>query len=497
MLATVLAALLSVTPAAETPSNDAVFATGSSAGRSLSDRFADVTNAKDYGARGDGRANDAAAIQAALDATSARSPGGGLVFLPSGTYHLGTTGLSIPAGRRGVRIVGSSRSATVLTYSGSAYALTVGASSADTTDFFLSDLTIDITRGAAGSGGIHFIRCTNVDVQRLWVQGRTSGPDSGIGIFVDGSGNWTGDMTMSAVRVNGNFTKGMYLDGPAGNTSNHYVFSGMSLARTTVRPGASTIGLHWGANSGDGLLNVPDVEGYDIGYKLDGKYLYGFARSEQNGTGVIFGPASHHNVIWLQSFSDANTSQSGGLFANSLYEPAAMQWHMQRTGEGESLFRNPLDARAILALQAGSAAEQDTLVRFYDRRGTARWEAGRNSANSFVIADKANSGALRLRMTGDPNDATDIRSVGAGAVKLNVSGGSGGTEFGDGAGHVAATIDNAGVLHLGGATGPQILTGAGPPTDRSPPPGSLYLRTDGDSTSTLYVKTGASTWTPK
>src|SRR5262249_31984952 len=41
-------------------------------------------NVKDYGAKGNGRGNDTAAIQAALDA--ARDAGGGRVYLPAGTY---------------------------------------------------------------------------------------------------------------------------------------------------------------------------------------------------------------------------------------------------------------------------------------------------------------------------------------------------------------------------------------------------------------------------
>jgi hypothetical protein len=48
-------------------------------------------------------------------------------------------------------------------------------------------------------------------------------------------------------------------------------------------------------------------------------------------------------------------------------------------------------------------------------------------------------------------------------------------------------------------SGIQIKTGSGaPPTnDVRTPKGSLYLRTDGGATSTLYVKTGTNTWTAK
>jgi hypothetical protein len=47
------------------------------------------------------------------------------------------------------------------------------------------------------------------------------------------------------------------------------------------------------------------------------------------------------------------------------------------------------------------------------------------------------------------------------------------------------------------ADGPQIITGTGAPSDNSLPVGTLYLRQDGDASTTLYVKTGAATWTAK
>lgn len=59
-----------------------VTATGSTTARSLADRFADVVNVKDYGAKGDGSTVDTTAIQAAI-AT------GKTVYFPEGTYKTG------------------------------------------------------------------------------------------------------------------------------------------------------------------------------------------------------------------------------------------------------------------------------------------------------------------------------------------------------------------------------------------------------------------------
>lgn len=95
---------------------DMVIATGSTQPRSLQDRFAWVRNVKDFGAVGNGVADDTAAIQAAINA-------GGTVYFPIGTYlH---TGLAVST--RCISMIGesvtysySSTKGVNLVYNGSA-----------------------------------------------------------------------------------------------------------------------------------------------------------------------------------------------------------------------------------------------------------------------------------------------------------------------------------------------------------------------------------------
>lgn len=69
-------------------SPSSVKATGSTTARSLQNRFGEVFNAKDYGAKCDGTTDDAASCQAALDAVPAV---GGHVVVPDGNVKLGST----------------------------------------------------------------------------------------------------------------------------------------------------------------------------------------------------------------------------------------------------------------------------------------------------------------------------------------------------------------------------------------------------------------------
>ena len=59
-----------------------VVSTGSTTERDLEDRFSEVVNVKDYGAKGDGTTDDTAAIQAAVDTEAGR------IFLPAGRYKM-------------------------------------------------------------------------------------------------------------------------------------------------------------------------------------------------------------------------------------------------------------------------------------------------------------------------------------------------------------------------------------------------------------------------
>jgi hypothetical protein len=82
-------------PVFSTPNEAAVQASGSSASRTLANRFADVVNVKDFGAVGDNSTNDGPAIRAAI---AYAVDNGKAVYFPKATYLISTTttGASMP-----------------------------------------------------------------------------------------------------------------------------------------------------------------------------------------------------------------------------------------------------------------------------------------------------------------------------------------------------------------------------------------------------------------
>src|SRR6266511_2059935 len=113
-------------------------ATGASAARTMPDRLAEIKNVKDFGAVGDGRNDDTAAIQAAFDAAfgTTASPHGSSgqysnrpVYFPAGRYRITSAlllrsvqgGLIFGAGIQDTTIYNSTTGGTALRTNGCAY----------------------------------------------------------------------------------------------------------------------------------------------------------------------------------------------------------------------------------------------------------------------------------------------------------------------------------------------------------------------------------------
>ena len=107
-----------------------------------------VYNVKAYGAKGDGVTDDAAAIQAAINAAIAA--GGGIVFFPPGTYETTST-LSKPMSFGGPSIIGAGYNSTSISYSGTGSSLYIQGGSGALSGIEVSGITFN---GTSSSNGI-------------------------------------------------------------------------------------------------------------------------------------------------------------------------------------------------------------------------------------------------------------------------------------------------------------------------------------------------------
>jgi len=125
-----------------------------------------VFNVKDFGATGDGAANDTAAIQAAITAASVS---GGTVYLPNGTYLVSST-LTITSNN--VEIEGQSKGGVIITRSGD-YGHTFdfhgnSGTGAALTDCSIKSMTIKSTGLTTSGAHINFVGVTRSNISDIY-----------------------------------------------------------------------------------------------------------------------------------------------------------------------------------------------------------------------------------------------------------------------------------------------------------------------------------------
>jgi hypothetical protein len=129
-------------------------------------KLREIMSVKDFGAKGDGVTNDTAAIQAAIDA--ALAAGGGKVYVPKGTYIVGSLVM-----KNHVELYGDGVASTILSSSHTGYGLkTINPVNSSTAAWtIVRDLRIVNSNGANVDGGIVDVGGTFVLMENVLVQG--------------------------------------------------------------------------------------------------------------------------------------------------------------------------------------------------------------------------------------------------------------------------------------------------------------------------------------
>lgn len=197
-----------------------------------------VSNVRDFGATGNGVTDDTAAIQAAIHKTSA--DGGGVVYLPTGTYAI--TGISLATG---VDLLGATRNSSVLLFTPtSGDAISLSKLSFNHLATFQIRFAHSVTSGAA----IHLDGCFTIKVSDIYVNG--GGSQMGYdGIYVDQSTA----IFISHFRLSGLTHAGVRIAGPIGNDV--YIAEGV-VDLLQANTGTSVLV----ENYANGAVNITDAE---------------------------------------------------------------------------------------------------------------------------------------------------------------------------------------------------------------------------------------------
>jgi hypothetical protein len=250
--------------------------------------------------------------------------------------------------------------------------------------------------------------------------------------------------------------------------------------------------------------------------KASSTEVYAAYQSKGIPTGAYLGRGGSSISVWINPYCELNSnapnfSPSSIVIGRSCAENLASDrtWTSWTPGPGWSstmhvgqglTLDNASDAMNWLTIRAGRTKEEDKGLRFAGLKGTSHWAFGQYSDSYFFVQDVQNKGFDTITL--NKGGTTDISAPNNSAVRLGRRSKGGVQFFGDIT--QVAEVDSAG---KGTFSGVCLLAGVCWNSGKGAPPagscnkdkgGSLYTRTDGTPTTTLYVCDGSTgTWLAK
>jgi len=486
-----------------------------------------VLDVREFGAVGDGVTDDTAAIQAALDALDNMpgsiftdlGEGSGAVVLPSGTWL--ATGLQAPPG---VAIVGDGIGNTVLKLESSSSPLL------QVNDFcVVQNLSFD-----GGGFGNHLLymfesaRCsvsdcyfqnTGANGDAIRVEGTASNASShansirgvmvrdigGYGIYCKGAFSY--DTRLTDVWV-GTANVGMRFESGAGFVANSHIWGCVSDGVQIVSSSMTKIANCYIESNGGYGLNASTATGTRIancdiwnnasgGALVSGGSAARFSNCavrENVGAGITFANHSIGGAIGCDFWDfKATKTQTYGVVSTGSSDRLSVVG-------GSCLASNHITG-AMSLVGSGNRVEGIPTSTTYEfpigtyapssyRSAVLAGDAGQNRDIVFRSGSAASGDRWSLRVDNASESGADAGSD-LQLLARDDSGSLLGAVFSAKRADRSLIVTNR--VRLGSSTGPMVVAGSGSPEGVvTAPVGSLYLRTNGGSSSSLYVKESGS-----
>jgi hypothetical protein len=233
-------------------------------------------------------------------------------------------------------------------------------------------------------------------------------------------------------------------------------------------------------------------------------------------TGSYLGRGGSSISVWLNPYCELNSNAPdfspssivigrgcednvGGDRTWIGWQPGPGWSSTMRVGQGLAL-DNASDTTNWLTIAAGRTAEQDKGIHFAGVNRKDHWDVGQSKNGNFYVRDVESKGFFSFVL--NSAGTTDISAPNNSAVRLG-RGSTGGVQFFGGTTGVAAVDSGGKATFSGVCLSAQICWSSG----KGAPPavscvrgkgGSLYTRSDGGPTTSLYVCDGSTgTWLAK